>query len=72
MRVNLPICRGVQNKNPYTQVKLFEEKVSMVRVDANFQNEWVKLQLFPFSLKERAKDLFNMLRSGSIRTWVDL
>ena len=52
MLVNLPIFRGVQNKNPYTHVKLFEEIVSTVQVDANIQTECVKLWLFPLSLKE--------------------
>ena len=64
--------QGVQNENPYTHVELFEEIVSTVQVDANIRTEWVKLRLFPFSLKERAKEWFNMLRSGSIQTWVDL
>ncbi|GFS32289.1 hypothetical protein Acr_00g0021770 [Actinidia rufa] len=72
MLVNLPIFRGVLNENSYTHVKLFEEIVSTVRVDINIRTEWVKLRLFPFSLKERAKEWFNMLRPGSIRTWVDL
>ncbi|GFS31942.1 hypothetical protein Acr_00g0020090 [Actinidia rufa] len=72
MLVNLPIFRGVLNENPYTHVELFEEIVSTVRVDVNIRTEWVKLRLFPFSLKERAKEWFNMLRPGSIRTWVDL
>ena len=72
MLVNLPIFKGVQNENPYTHVKLFKEIVSMVQVDANIRTEWVKLRLFPFSLKERAKEWFTILRSGSIQTWVDL
>ncbi|GFZ10975.1 hypothetical protein Acr_22g0003730 [Actinidia rufa] len=72
MLVNLSIFRGVLNENPYTHVELFEEIVSTVRVDINIRTEWVKLRLFPFSLKERAKEWFNMLRPGSIRTWVDL
>ena len=66
MLVNLPIFRGVRNENPYTHVKLFKEIVSTVQVDANIQTKWVKLRLFPFSLKERAKEWFNMLRPGSI------
>ncbi|GFZ18301.1 hypothetical protein Acr_27g0000400 [Actinidia rufa] len=69
MLVNLPIVRGVLNENPYTHVELFEEIVSTVRVDVNIRTEWVKLHLFPFSLKERAKEWFNMLRLRSIRTW---
>ncbi|XP_057513288.1 uncharacterized protein LOC130795259 [Actinidia eriantha] len=72
MLINLPIFRGVLNENPYTHVELFEEIVSTVRVDVNIRTEWVKLRLFPFSLKERAKEWFSMLRPGSIRTWVDL
>ncbi|GFS34944.1 hypothetical protein Acr_00g0036900 [Actinidia rufa] len=72
MLVNLPIIRGVQNENPYTHVELFEEIVSTVQADANIWTEWVKLQLFPFFLKEQAKEWFNMLRPGSIRTWIDL
>ena len=46
--------------------------MSTVWVDANILTEWVKLQLFPFSLKERAKEWFNMLRPVSIQTWLNL
>ena len=56
MLVNLPIFKSVQNENLYTYIELFEEIVSTVWVDANIQTEWGKLRLFPFSLKERAKE----------------
>ncbi|KAL3533842.1 hypothetical protein ACH5RR_007363 [Cinchona calisaya] len=38
----------------------------------NFSNEFVRLRLFPFSLKDKAKAWLNSLPTGSVTTWEGL
>ena len=49
-------------------VKEFLEICSTFRFQ-NFSDESVRLRLFPFSLKDKAKAWLNALPSGSIRSW---
>ena len=50
----LPTFNGMENENPYVYIREFEEAV------ATFHNQLgamdiIRLRVFPFSLKERAK-----------------
>ena len=35
-------------------------------------NDFIKLKLFPFSLKKKARNLFHNLAQGSIETWEEM
>src|SRR5206468_6386767 len=50
----LPLFRRVENENPYHHVRDFEEICGTIRFP-NMSDEIVKLRLFPFSLREKAK-----------------
>ena len=61
----------MESENPYVHINEFEE------VCNTFQGEGalidlMRLKLFPFTLKDKAKIWFNSLRPRSIRTWTDL
>ena len=61
----------MESENPYAHIKEFEE------VCNTFQGEGalidlMRLKLFPFTLKDKAKVWLNSLRPRSIRTWTDL
>ena len=50
----LPIFHGVENENPYKHLDEFKEMCSTVKM-AQFSDDALRLKLFPFSLKDRAK-----------------
>jgi len=56
----LPIFRGVENENPYQHVREFEEICGTMKYN-HMSEEALKLRLFPFSLKEKAKARLNAL-----------
>ncbi|XP_058216596.1 uncharacterized protein LOC131327445 [Rhododendron vialii] len=64
----LPQFHGIEREDPYMHVKDFLEICATFRFQ-NFSEESVKLRLFPFSLKDKAKAWLNSLPSGSITSW---
>ncbi|XP_058213682.1 uncharacterized protein LOC131325434 [Rhododendron vialii] len=67
----LPSFHGLDNEDPFKHIDEFVEKSSTVKIQ-NFSDDALKLKLFPFSLKDRAKDWLNSLATGSITTWAQL
>ncbi|XP_022862089.1 uncharacterized protein LOC111382375 [Olea europaea var. sylvestris] len=67
----LPNFHGLESESPYLHLKEFEE----VCATFNYQtcpNEIVKLKLFPFSVKDKAKTWLNSLKPRSIGTWQEM
>ncbi|XP_026450681.1 uncharacterized protein LOC113350774 [Papaver somniferum] len=64
----LPVFRGVDAENPYHHVRDFEDICGNLRFN-QMPEESLKLRLFPFSLKEKAKSWLHALQPQSIRTW---
>ena len=67
----LPTFHGMENENPYTHIREFEE------VCATFKEgvpdmDLLKMKAFPLTLKDKAKIWFNSLRSRTIRNWAEL
>ena len=67
----LPTYHGMENENPYTHIRDFEEvcttfKEGMVDMDL------LKLKAFPLTLKDKAKIWLNSLRPRTIRNWAEL
>ncbi len=67
----LPKFHGLESESPYLHLKDFEELSITFRVP-NVTEDVLKLTLFPFSLKDKAKTWLNSLRPRSIRTWQDM
>ncbi|XP_073024280.1 uncharacterized protein [Primulina eburnea] len=67
----LPNFHGLDSENPYMHLREFEEVCNTYN-DLNCSMNTIRLKLFPFSLKDKAKTWLQNLRSGSIRTWDDL
>ncbi|RVW83972.1 hypothetical protein CK203_047320 [Vitis vinifera] len=67
----LPQFHGMENENPYTHIKDFEE-VCHTFQEGTASIELMRLKLFPFTLKDKAKLWFNSLRPQSIRSWLEL
>ena len=67
----LPTFHGLEKENPYTHLRLFEEVCSTC-FDEKTEIEYVYLKLFPFSVKDKAKNWLNSLRPNSITSWSDL
>jgi len=62
----LPTFHGLELENPYLHLREFEE-VCTTSNDLNCNMSTIRLKLFPFSLKDKAKTWLQNLRSGSIR-----
>nr|CAN60680.1 hypothetical protein VITISV_033696 [Vitis vinifera] len=67
----LPTFHGMESENPYTHIKEFEDVCNTFR-EGGASIDLMRLKLFPFTLKDKAKIWLNSLRPRSIRTWTDL
>jgi len=55
----------------YLHLREFEEVCNTYN-DLNYSMNTIRLKLFPFSLKDKAKTWLQNLRSGSIRAWDEM
>ncbi|KAL6524311.1 hypothetical protein OROGR_016745 [Orobanche gracilis] len=67
----IPSFYGLEREDPYMHVKEFLDICSTFRFQ-NFSDESVKLRLFPFSLKDKAKFWLNSLQAKTITSWDQL
>ncbi|XP_026443715.1 uncharacterized protein LOC113343807 isoform X2 [Papaver somniferum] len=67
----LPKFHGLDSESPYIHLKEFDEVCTTMPFVAATQDV-VKLKLFPFSLKEKAKTWLHSLRPNTIRTWNEM
>ena len=57
----LPTFHGMQNENPYTHIREFEEVCNTFKEGA-IDIDLMRLKVFPLTLKHNAKIWFNSLR----------
>ena len=67
----LPTFHGMENENPYSHIRDFEE-VCTTSKEGITDMDLLKLKAFPLTLKDKAKILLNSLRPRTIRSWADL
>ena len=67
----LPTFHGLDREDTYMQVKYFLEICATYKFQ-NFTDDFIRLRLFPFSLKGKAKAWLNSLLHGSITSWEPL
>jgi len=67
----LPSFHGLDLENPYLHLREFKEVCNTYN-DSNRSMNTIRLRLFPFSLKDKAKTWLQNLRPGSIRTWDEM
>ena len=67
----LPTFHGMENENPYTHIRDFEE-VCITFKEGATDTDLLKLKAFPLTLKDKAKIWHNSLRPRTIRSWVEL
>ncbi|KAL6310567.1 hypothetical protein AAG906_015305 [Vitis piasezkii] len=67
----LPTFHGMESENPYAHIKEFEDVCNTFR-EGGASIDLMRLKLFPFTLKDKAKIWLNSLRPRSIHTWTDL
>ncbi|KAD6794930.1 hypothetical protein E3N88_05826 [Mikania micrantha] len=68
---SLPTFHGRATEEPYQHLQEFEQ-FCQVTGGQGFSADEVKLILFPFSLKDRAKEWFSTLPAASIYTWAEM
>ncbi|KAL8120347.1 hypothetical protein AgCh_017503 [Apium graveolens] len=62
---------GASTEDPNMHIRNFVEICSTFKYNG-ITDEAIKLRLFPFSLRDKAKDWLHSLPAGSITTWEDL
>ena len=67
----LPTYHGMENENPYTHIRDFEEVCTTFK-EGMMDMGLLKLKAFPLTLKDKAKIWLNSLRPRTIRNWVEL
>ncbi|RVW31528.1 Retrovirus-related Pol polyprotein from transposon 17.6 [Vitis vinifera] len=67
----LPTFHGMESENPYAHIKEFEDVCNTFQ-EGGASIDLMRLKLFPFTLKDKAKIWLNSLRPRSIRSWTDL
>ena len=67
----LPKFYGLDSESPYLHLKEFTEVCSTLQYD-NVTKETVKLNLFSFSLEEKAKSWLHSLKPWTPTTWQDM
>ena len=67
----LPTYHGMENENPYTHIRDFEEVCTTFK-EGMIDMDLLKLKAFPLTLKDKAKIWLNSLRPRTIRNWAEL
>ena len=67
----LPTFHGMENENPYTHIREFEEVCTTFKEGVPYM-DLLKLKAFPLTLKDKAKIWLNSLRPRTIRNWAEL
>ena len=67
----LPTFHGMENENPYTHIREFEEVCTTFKEGVPGM-DLLKLKAFPLTLKDKAKICLNSLRPRTIRNWAEL
>lgn len=67
----LPKFHGLDSKSPYLHLREFDEVCATLHYN-NVTEDVVRLELFPFSLKEKAKAWLHSLRPMTISTWQEM
>ena len=67
----LPTFHGMENENPYTHIRDFEEVCTTFK-EGTIDMDLLKLKAFPLTLKDKAKIWLNSLRPRTIRNWAEL
>ena len=67
----LPTHHGMENENPYTHIRDFEEVCTTFK-EGMMDMDLLKLKAFPLTLKDKAKIWLNSLRPRTIRNWAEL
>jgi hypothetical protein len=67
----LPLFYGLSTEDPYKHLDKFIEICSTIRLQ-NFSEDALRMRLFPFSLKDKAKYWLNSLETNSITSWAQM
>ena len=67
----LPTYHGMENENPCTHLRDFEEVCTTFK-EGMMDMDLLKLKAFPLTLKDKAKIWLNSLRPRTIRNWAEL
>ena len=67
----LPTFHVMESENPYTHFREFEEVCNTFKDDTTTL-DLMRLKIFPFTLKDKAKIWLNSLRTRTIQNWTEM
>ena len=67
----LPTFHGMESENPYTHIREFDDVCNTFKEDTTTL-DFMRLKLFPFTLKDKAKFWLNSRKPRTIRNWTKM
>ena len=67
----LPTFHGMESENPYTHIRELEVIFNTFKEDTTTV-DLMRIKIFPFKLKDKAKMWLNSLRPRTIRNWTEM
>ena len=67
----LPTFHGMESENPYSHIREFEKVYNTLK-KGTVTIDLMRLEIFPFKMKDKAKIWLNSLRPRSIRNWPEM
>ena len=67
----LPTFHGMESEKSYSHIREFEEVCNTFKEETAIV-DLMRLKLFPFTLKDKAKTWLNSQRPRSIRNWAEM
>ena len=67
----LPTYHGMESENPHSHMREFEEVYNTFK-EETVTMDLMRLKIFPFTLKDKAKFWLNFLRPMIIRNWTEM
>ena len=67
----LPTFHGMESENPYTHIREFEDVYNTFKEETTTL-DLMRLKIFPFTLKDKAKIFLNSPRPRTIRNWTEM
>lgn len=67
----LPSLYGLNNEDPYQHIDEFLEICSTIMLQG-FSKDALRMRLFPFSLKDKAKHWLKSLEPNSVTSWTQM
>ncbi|XP_038711641.1 uncharacterized protein LOC120005855 [Tripterygium wilfordii] len=68
----MPSFHGLSSEDPLSHIREIFNMVSSMSLSTGVTEEHLRLKIFPYSVKDKARTWLNSLRPGSLTTWIEV